>query len=902
MLTNRPTSTTCSEFSEELIWTVSDLERFASDPNEEVRYWAIRRLQRFAPEVVSRLSSQLLADKAKRIQARALSVLEDIAEPPSKALRSFVQRHDVAPRLRQCALVLLACSGDEQARAEVSLAEVPLGTWEVWARRDPIMCRNALLSLLESKGQQALCNLIGTWTTVANPSDVPVILSALRCAPDREGESVAESRLEGRARQLLYRAGADDLVFDLKKTDLSQVLKRFYTALKKASQSTPNKLDKAGEKNLTVEIKARNWHAASRHALLLVKKGLETTPDTNTIAWSRAVLEALENRDELELVDAVIAVALVLSVLREQVVSKVATPEKPLDVLLPLWSESSTLIRERLEPLILERWQRLAREVGEVGPSPRKTGGVRELEKATTTLLSYLESDDQVPCVSAAISLATRLEGFPIVRALLEAGDMVDAVIEALTDRPALLREMASEYLGTNREISVPLLMALGDQPFRWAAKLVVDSLDDLLKTSDPDEVWDCLRTLGDASAINTAVSEWRDGEGAISRCAAFLATLKNQYDTLPRPVREEAEMIRERHGGMAERIGKFEDPRALLSDVPLELQLRCKNCGRIYNYEVPTVFLSPRRDELGKRGPGGWDGVTLSRIITCKNCGVEDDYEVTARAYLRLLAEVSSLKTNEPIDEQRVVLGEARLFDGTVVRRPTQGLQHLRELAEADPENGEIWRRLGNFNEKLGRLEDAEEAWRKSVEVDPKEIEAAWSLSKLLWMEQRPGAVDCVFLALEGLPDAKLEDEMHRTIAGSTVSLLQEVAPFVSPPHAIMIAWNAGMVGDKATVTISSVDLRKIRRWDRLLDLLMSESTLSVGFTNELPEEEPTILQEMLDDGPPSSLLTLKTPRNAPCPCGSGRQHKNCCGRGRPNRKKSRRKKSARKKKGRRR
>ena len=689
----------------------------------------------------------------------------------------------------------------------------------------------------------------------------------------------------GRARQLLYRAGADDLVFNLKKTDLPKVLKIFYAALKNASQSTPKKLDKVGAKNLTVEIKAKNWRAASRHALLLARKCLEGIPDTSTIAWSRSVIEALENRDEIEFIDAVIAVALVLSVLREQVVSKVATPEKPLDVLLPLWSESSTLIRERLEPLILERWQRLAREVG---PSPRKTRGAKELEKATTMLLSCLESEHEVPHVSAAISLAARLEGFPIARALVEAGDVTDAVIEILNDRPALLREMASEYLGSDCKISLPLLIALGDQPFRWATKRVVDSLDDLLKTSDPDEVWGCLKDLGDASVIDTALSEWRDGEWAISECAAFLATLKDQYDTLPRPVREEAEMIRDRRGGFVESLGRLDDPLASLSDVPLILQLRCKSCRRIYNYEVPTVFLSPKRNELAKQDLGEWDGVMLSRIITCKNCGVDDEYEVTARAYLHLVAELRLLKTNKPVDRQRVLLGEARLFDGTIVRRPTQGLKHLRELAEADPKNGEVWRRLGNFNEKLERFEDAEEAWRESVEVDPKEIEAAWSLARLFWMEQRPGAVDYVFLALAALPGAKLEDEMHRTIAGSTVSMLQELAPFVSPPHAIMIAWNDGMVGDTAAVTFSSVDLRKIRRWDRLLDLLMSETTLSVGFTTELPEEEPTILQEMLHGRRPSSLLTSKIPRNA--------------GRSKPNRKKSRRNKSARKKKGRRR
>jgi Flp pilus assembly protein TadD len=61
----------------------------------------------------------------------------------------------------------------------------------------------------------------------------------------------------------------------------------------------------------------------------------------------------------------------------------------------------------------------------------------------------------------------------------------------------------------------------------------------------------------------------------------------------------------------------------------------------------------------------------------------------------------------------------------------PTQGLQHLRQLTDNDPNNGEGWHRLGNLHAKFGQIEQAEDARRKAVEIDEREAEAAYCLAR---------------------------------------------------------------------------------------------------------------------------------------------------------------------------
>jgi hypothetical protein len=256
------------------------------------------------------------------------------------------------------------------------------------------------------------------------------------------------------------------------------------------------------------------------------------------------------------------------------------------------------------------------------------------------------------------------------------------------------------------------------------------------------------------------------------------------------------------------------------------------------------------------------------------------------------LLAEEEHRAGGAPGPGGRITSGIAQLWDGTRVRRPTQALAHLQELTRQQPQNGEAWRRLGNYYERYERMAQAEEAWRTAIRTDSTEFEAAFSLAKLNFDADRV-APGFAFLrqAFERLPQAKgMTSEFRDTVANTMVEFLRVTLECTNEPIALMACWTGGAtVGGEPVVHVSSIDLRKFRNWDRLIRFIAESDVLSLGFTQELPIDEVTQLDALLRDDPelgtqrssrsvPSVRSSPRVGRNDPCPCGSGKKYKKCC------------------------
>ena len=160
----------------------------------------------------------------------------------------------------------------------------------------------------------------------------------------------------------------------------------------------------------------------------------------------------------------------------------------------------------------------------------------------------------------------------------------------------------------------------------------------------------------------------------------------------------------------------------------PLHVEVECHRCASRRRYEVAWALVNPEPDACDAEG---WDGVLLGRVIECIECGAVDDYELTPMARLLLAARILASRGAREEDAETATqvgarLGVATLSDGTVVRRPTHALDHLRRATIEQPDRGEAWRRLGDACLRYGREEEAEQAWREAVKVDPHESEAA--------------------------------------------------------------------------------------------------------------------------------------------------------------------------------
>jgi hypothetical protein len=327
-----------------------------------------------------------------------------------------------------------------------------------------------------------------------------------------------------------------------------------------------------------------------------------------------------------------------------------------------------------------------------------------------------------------------------------------------------------------------------------------------------------------------------------------------------------------------------------------LRLGLRCTRCQRVDDHEIYQAFVHPNRERCLAEG---WDGVVLGRIVRCKHCGAEDEYDLTTGAAATLEASLPAARRGSPEERlrRRVVIGEMRLWDGSVTRRPTAALRHLRALAEREPARSEGWRRLGHACNRYGLTDEAVEAWTRAL-ADKAELEACWSLTEHHQANENvQQAFDFAAQTIARIRGGEVGQPSNTRgrAARTALAVIEATIPHMRQPLALMATWAHEGIGEVLTLAVSSVDLRKVRRWDRLAELFASESFISAGLTPELPEERWTALARLLESDEPIDAAVVEGPsapgpavparatpkqgRNESCLCGSGKKHKKCCG-----------------------
>ena len=453
-------------------------------------------------------------------------------------------------------------------------------------------------------------------------------------------------------------------------------------------------------------------------------------------------------------------------------------------------------------------------------------------------------------------------------------------------DAPALRKRAVEGLGGPDSDETMDLLLTLVRCRWRWASRLLAERLDVLLASEAEEMVWECIYELGDPSLLPAVLEAWRPGEPMIADTGVFLARLGDRLDEVPAAVRAEAMEEAGRRIEVRAQLGRGELP--LHASEPLRLRLQCTACRQTWTYEVDRVTVNPDvldRSGDGSASPADGDGFVLSRIVVCKGCGARDEYRLTRSARTGILAGLlaQGMGAADP-ESARVTLAVSGLWDGSVLRRPSQGIEHLRALAEEQPERGEGWRRLGNLCDRYGLDDEAEDAWRRAA-ADPGEVEAPYILAGLRYDQaDLQEALDFAFTALERMPKAELAEDLRATIAIGLCGMLSEVAPAIRPPIALRATWLGAKTRGRQVVHVSAADLRSIPDWGRLAELIGDGFFMDLGFTGELPEDDEPQLVSLLR-GRRSRTVTVrsgpKVGRNDPCPCGSGRKHKRCCMKG---------------------
>ena len=318
----------------------------------------------------------------------------------------------------------------------------------------------------------------------------------------------------------------------------------------------------------------------------------------------------------------------------------------------------------------------------------------------------------------------------------------------------------------------------------------------------------------------------------------------------------------------------------------PLVVSMRCRWCDIQHAESFAWAILDPERHPNDPQ----WDGVTLSRIVTCPQCGREDDYAIEPVS-LKVLHTRSLDRRGDP-QVQRIL---GRLWDGTPIRRPSQAIAHLSDLCARMPDSAEAHRRLGNTCERFGVLDQAATAFERAVALDPDDFEAAHSLAEVyLRVGQDQQALDTLVLAVKVWGPAVKRDPRCRDYAPALANILMAAARRCLGTFTLTAAWANPKIKDGVGVNVSQADLKLVRSGHALVKLLQRDDLMMIMLSAEVIENQPTRLQLMLDGKSPAGVETVTVGpkavaggrqgraqgRNQACACGSGRKFKVCCGR----------------------
>jgi len=283
-----------------------------------------------------------------------------------------------------------------------------------------------------------------------------------------------------------------------------------------------------------------------------------------------------------------------------------------------------------------------------------------------------------------------------------------------------------------------------------------------------------------------------------------------------------------------------------------VRVQLKCRRCGRAGKHEAPWALIHADQEESAR---DGWDGVLVGREYACR-CGAVDDYDIDALSKLSLLA-LAPHDRGRP-DDEGIHLGEAHLWDGTIVRRPAQAIAVLRKHVTESPTSGPAWRRLGNALNRYGREADARDAWQAALDVDPAEAEAAAALLQGC----EPGSDEArraLDVLLQRFPIATVKGDARTGIAALIGFHLRGIAAS-GEALALALSWESPHA--PGGVASSSVDLRYVAQWEALEAFLERMLVRGLRLTPDVPAE-PTFLDDVFGDA-----LYAETPQ---APYGDG-------------------------------
>ena len=283
---------------------------------------------------------------------------------------------------------------------------------------------------------------------------------------------------------------------------------------------------------------------------------------------------------------------------------------------------------------------------------------------------------------------------------------------------------------------------------------------------------------------------------------------------------------------------------------------------------------------------------VGFTRYFRCKHCDAGGPWRLPA--YTRTQVLIGAAADAILGRDSGVHVARPLTFDRQVALTPTAAEAIIREHLSREPDSSHLWTRLGNVY-KAGRRPDlARPAYEKALELDPANIDAHMMLAQAL--EERHATRLALKHWLAVLKHARNATGTPREERLSMVSAALDGALTLArdPNKAFKSLLEHDDKGDAAAsdeplvLHVQELDLGDPDDWNAICCTFLGEplapahrrprrrlrSPQTARF--EPPPVEPAAWR---DDDAPATVFDDHPPRNAPCPCGSGKKYKKCCG-----------------------
>jgi len=844
---------------------VEHLRTLARHNDADVRAWALRRLVATNPAAGFEAAAEGLRDQDEEVRGEAIDLLAQIpGEASRRALSDALKSRKIRPEwIRIKAIKALGAVGGRDARPDLERLAA-LGSdaeraaaWRAIHLIDPDRAVSAVRAEWRRRASEPWFDLM---IDIGRPQDAGELIEALHGGRDREqAGALMHAILEG--------AGCED-AFPWGSTWDPGLLKDRFDRKYEGDRAERDGLPVDDWLRVLDRLYTRDWPRVVEGALEIAGRPPESAVP-EIAACRRATASALRERSGWNEIDAWIAMALAIGSHRSRSIdAALASGARAVD-LAPLAGTASAAYDAELSRRIAAGW---------------------ELERGSN--LSALRSALQDPNRALGAARALAVVPDPSVGGLyLEAidgelgDDVLEVIVEWFVGHPVELKAAAAALDPDGGMRTGIVLEALKECGSSWAADAVLANLDRLLGSTNRWEALAVLRNSGNGAAVDALIREWRPGERELAHVLDFVARVADRREALTEEMKRDAAL-----GEMPDLHSL--DPQTVwehLAAKGFTFPLKCTRCARIGEYRVRRIFI----DSDKSAGP---ERTILCRVIVCKYCGAEDEYALTASAQMSILAStILVVGRKEPLDvDDPVCIGTPALKDGFRYRRPSEAIRHLREGTRERPDDADAWLRLGNFLKRHEQSKEAREAYLKAESLDGKNVEVLFNLMTDLLEEGRPDeSWDYLRRGIESIPNASRA--LRKKVVDPLVEHLEHAVQAIRQPMWLHAVWmGESNISGRDMATLSAVDLRRLRRWDRLSEFLEGTELKALTFAQDGPPDRPTILEKRLEGGgvrgEPNVVMyevggnsRLKpaggVSRNAPCPCGSDRKYKRCCG-----------------------